>query len=87
LRPLAKTLTDTVKMIACCAETALVGLLRKYFANEAQARAWGSLGSGLSTPDWPWKFPERSPTMDCMNRQHEDFTPHDFQTQVPHRRC
>jgi hypothetical protein len=39
LLPLAKTLTDTVKMIAYRAETALVGLLRKHLANEAQARA------------------------------------------------
>jgi transposase-like protein len=39
LRPLAKTLTDTVKMIAYRAETALVGLLRKHLANEAEARA------------------------------------------------
>jgi hypothetical protein len=39
LRPLAKTLTDTVKMIAYRAETALVGLLRKHLNNEAEARA------------------------------------------------
>jgi DNA-binding CsgD family transcriptional regulator len=39
LRPLAKTLTDTVKMIAYRAETALVGLLRPHLANEADARA------------------------------------------------
>ncbi len=39
LRPLAKTLTDTVKMIAYRAETALVGLLRRHLANEAEARA------------------------------------------------
>jgi transposase-like protein len=39
LRPLAKTLTDTVKMISYRAETALVGLLRKHLANEAEARA------------------------------------------------
>jgi transposase-like protein len=39
LLPLAKTLTDTVKMIAYRAETALVGLLRKHLANEAEARA------------------------------------------------
>lgn len=39
LRPLAKTLTDTIKMIAYRAETALVGLLRKHLANEAEARA------------------------------------------------
>ena len=37
--PLAKTLTDTVKMIAYRAETALVGLLRRHLANEAEARA------------------------------------------------
>ena len=37
--PLAKTLTDTVKIIAYRAETALVGLLRKHLANEAEARA------------------------------------------------
>ena len=39
LLPLAKTLTDTVKMIAYRAETALVGLLRPRLANEAEARA------------------------------------------------
>lgn len=39
LLPLAKTLTDTIKMIAYRAETALVGLLRKHLANEAEARA------------------------------------------------
>jgi hypothetical protein len=39
LHPLAKTLTDTVKMIAYRAETALVGLLRKHLTNEAEARA------------------------------------------------
>ena len=39
LLPLAKTLTDTVKMIAYRAETALVGLLRPHLANEAEARA------------------------------------------------
>ncbi len=39
LLPLAKTLTDTVKMIAYRAETALVGLLRKHLATEAEARA------------------------------------------------
>jgi transposase-like protein len=39
LLPLAKTLTDTVKMIAYRAETALVGLLRRHLANEAEARA------------------------------------------------
>ena len=32
-------LTDTVKMIAYRAETALVGLLRRHLANEAEARA------------------------------------------------
>ena len=37
--PLAKTLTDTIKMIAYRAETALVGLLRPHLANEAEARA------------------------------------------------
>ena len=39
LLPLAKTLTDTIKMIAYRAETALVGLLRKHLTNEAEARA------------------------------------------------
>ena len=39
LPPLAKTLTDTVKMIAYRAETGLVGLLRRHLANEAEARA------------------------------------------------
>ena len=39
LRPLSKTLTDTIKMIAYRAETALVGLLRKHLTNEAEARA------------------------------------------------
>lgn len=39
LLPLAKTLTDTVKMIAYRAETALVGLLRPHLSNEAEARA------------------------------------------------
>jgi len=39
LLPLAKTLTDTVKMIACRAETALVGLLRPRLAKEPEARA------------------------------------------------
>ena len=39
LLPLAKTLTDTVKMIAYRAETALVGLLRPHLVNEAEARA------------------------------------------------
>ena len=36
---LAKTLTDTIKMIAYRAETALVGLLRPHLAHEAEARA------------------------------------------------
>jgi len=36
---LAKTLTDTVKMIAYRAETVLVGLLRRHLANETEARA------------------------------------------------
>jgi transposase-like protein len=39
LLPLAKTLTDTVKMIAYRAETALVGLLRPHLNNEGEARA------------------------------------------------
>jgi hypothetical protein len=39
LMPLSKMLTDTVKMIAYRAETALVGLLRKHLATEADARA------------------------------------------------
>ena len=39
LAPLGKTLTDTVKMIAYRAETALVGLLRPYLAKEEEARA------------------------------------------------
>ncbi len=39
LRPLTKTLTDTVKMIAYRAETALVGLLKKHLEHEAEARA------------------------------------------------
>jgi hypothetical protein len=38
LLPLAKTLTDTIKMIAFRAETARVGLLRPHLANEAEAR-------------------------------------------------
>ncbi len=37
--PLNKMLTDTVKMIAYRAETALVGLLRKHLLKEADARA------------------------------------------------
>ena len=39
LLPLAKALTDTVKMIAYRAETALVGLLRPHLAKEEEARA------------------------------------------------
>ncbi len=39
LLPLNKTLTDTVKMIAYRAETALVGLLRRHLAKEDEARA------------------------------------------------
>ena len=39
LPPMAKLLTDTVKMIAYRAETALVGLLRKHLAKEDEARA------------------------------------------------
>jgi len=39
LLPLAKTLTDTVKMIAYRAETALVGLLRSHLVKEEDARA------------------------------------------------
>lgn len=39
LLPLAKALTDTVKMIAYRAETALVGLLRPHLAKEDEARA------------------------------------------------
>jgi hypothetical protein len=39
LAPLAKMLTDTVKMIAYRAETALVGLLRPHLAKEDEARA------------------------------------------------
>lgn len=39
LRPLAKMLTDTIKMIAYRAETALVGLLRPHLAKEEEARA------------------------------------------------
>jgi hypothetical protein len=39
LMPLSKMLTDTVKMIAYRAETALVGLLCKHLAKEADARA------------------------------------------------
>ena len=39
LLPMAKILTDTVKMIAYRAETALVGLLRKHLKKEDEARA------------------------------------------------
>ena len=39
LAPLGKLLTDTVKMIAYRAETALVGLLRPHLAKEEEARA------------------------------------------------
>ncbi len=39
LRPLGKMFTDTVKMIAYRAETALVGLLRPRLAKEEEARA------------------------------------------------
>jgi hypothetical protein len=39
LLPLAKTLTDTVKMIAYRAETALVNMLRPHLAKEEEARA------------------------------------------------
>ena len=39
LRPLGKLFTDTVKMIAYRAETALVGLLRPHLAKEEEARA------------------------------------------------
>jgi hypothetical protein len=39
LKPLAKTLTDTVKMIAYRAETALVALLKKHLKHEEEARA------------------------------------------------
>lgn len=39
LRPLGKMFTDTVKMIAYRAETALVGLLRPHLAKEEDARA------------------------------------------------
>ena len=40
LAPLGKMLTDTVKMIAYRAETALVGLLRTHLTKEEEARAW-----------------------------------------------
>lgn len=39
LRPLAKLFTDTIKMIAYRAETALVGCLRPHLAKEDEARA------------------------------------------------
>ena len=39
LLPLSKMLADTVKMIAYRAETAMVGLLRRHLAKEAEARA------------------------------------------------
>jgi len=39
LRPLAKMLTDTIKMIAYRAETAMVALLRRHLAKEEDARA------------------------------------------------
>jgi len=39
LLPLGKMLTDTIKMIAYRAETALVGLLRPHLAKEEEARA------------------------------------------------
>lgn len=39
LRPLCKMLTDTIKMIAYRAETALVALLRPHLAKEDEARA------------------------------------------------
>jgi len=39
LRPLGKLFTDTVKMIAYRAETAMVGLLRPHLAKEEEARA------------------------------------------------
>ena len=39
LAPLGKMLTDTVKMIAYRAETALVGLVRPHLAKEEEARA------------------------------------------------
>jgi len=38
LKPLAKTLTDTVKMIAYRAETALVALLKRHLKTEEEAR-------------------------------------------------
>jgi hypothetical protein len=39
LRPLGKQFTDTIKMIAYRAETAMVGLLRPHLAKEEEARA------------------------------------------------
>ena len=39
LLPLSKMLADTVKMIAYRAETAMVGLLRRHLARQAEARA------------------------------------------------
>lgn len=39
LLPLAKMLTDTIKMIAYRAETTIVGLLRRHLAKEDEARA------------------------------------------------
>lgn len=39
LRPFGKLFTDTIKMIAYRAETAMVGLLRPYLAKEEEARA------------------------------------------------
>lgn len=39
LRPMSKMLTDTIKMIAYRAETALVGLLRTHLTKEEEARA------------------------------------------------
>jgi hypothetical protein len=39
LVPLGKMLTDTIKMIAYRAETALVGLLRPHLAKKEEARA------------------------------------------------
>ena len=39
LLPLNKTLTDTVKMIAYRAETAMVSILRRYLNKEDEARA------------------------------------------------
>jgi hypothetical protein len=39
LLPLNKMLTDTVKMIAYRAETAMVGILRRYLNREDEARA------------------------------------------------